>query len=57
MSLLLDLKIMFKTAAAITQQVIELRQGVGAPPAESKRLTSRAGSTRSQVVGLKIYES
>ncbi len=27
MSLLLDLKIMFKTAAAITQQVIELRQG------------------------------
>lgn len=52
-SLLLDLKIMFKTAAAIAQQVIELRQGVGAPPAESKRLTSRAGSTLSQAVGLK----
>jgi len=57
MSLLLDLKIMFKTAAAITQQVIELRQGGGASPAESKGLTLRAGSTRSQVVGLKSYES
>jgi lipopolysaccharide/colanic/teichoic acid biosynthesis glycosyltransferase len=35
MSLLLDLKIMFKTAATITQQVTELRQTVDAPPAET----------------------
>jgi lipopolysaccharide/colanic/teichoic acid biosynthesis glycosyltransferase len=35
MSLLLDLKIMFKTVATITQQVIESRQTVGAPPAET----------------------
>jgi exopolysaccharide production protein ExoY len=57
MSLLLDLKIMFKTVATIGQQVKELWQGVGAPPAELKRLTSRGGSNRSAVIGLKSYES
>jgi len=57
MSLLLDLKIMFKTAAAITQQVTESRQASLPPEAESKRLASRAGPTLSQAVGLKSYES
>jgi exopolysaccharide production protein ExoY len=57
MSLLLDLKIMFKTAAAITQQVIELQQASVRLQQESKRLTSRAGSTPLQAVGLKNYEN
>lgn len=57
MSLLLDLKIVFKTAAAIAQQVIELRQAVGARPAELKPLTSRNGSNQSPIIGLKGYEN
>jgi len=57
LSLLLDLKIMFKTAAAIAQQVIESRQASVPPAAESSSLRSRASSTRLEVVGLKSYES
>jgi lipopolysaccharide/colanic/teichoic acid biosynthesis glycosyltransferase len=57
MSLLLDLRIMFKTAAAIMQQVIESRQVPLPPAAESKCPMSRPNSTQLQVVGLKSYES
>ena len=53
MSPLLDLRIMFKTAAAIAQQVVESRQASLRPAAKSKCLTSRVSSTRLQVVGLK----
>jgi lipopolysaccharide/colanic/teichoic acid biosynthesis glycosyltransferase len=56
MSLLLDVKIMCKTAAAIARQVIESRQTSLPPAAELTRLMSRASSTPLQVVGLKSYE-
>ena len=51
MSPLLDLKIMFKTAAAIAEQMVESRHASLPPAAESKCLASRAGSIRLQVVG------
>jgi lipopolysaccharide/colanic/teichoic acid biosynthesis glycosyltransferase len=53
MSLALDLKIMFKTATAIGQQVIESRQGIRAPAAASKWLRSPTGPVRSQAMGVK----
>src|SRR5262252_2383456 len=55
LSLLLDLKIMFKTAAAIAQQVIESRQTSMPAATESKSLRSRTTSTQLKVVELKSY--
>ena len=56
MSLLLDLKIIFKTAATIARQVIECRQTSHAAPAEPKSLTMRRRfdpSTRSRTENMK----